>query len=155
MSQKDNFHIDYASKVQESRDGKQVVSKRSSSTRSSGNSKVADVEKDDPLTKTFRRRDLKREIARARVRIPSPNERNAPVVGPDGRRRPKRVPPPSKPPPPQESPLSGAEFNNDFGSKVSTNNEDRSSRRSGGSVRPPPRNPYRPPRGKPPPPVHR
>ena len=152
MSQKDNFHIDFASKVQESRDGKQVVSKRSSSTRSSGNSKVADVEKDDPLTKTFRRRDLKREIARARVRIPSPNERNAPVVGPDGRRRPKRVPPPSKPPPPQESPLSGAEYNNDFGSKVSTNNEDRSSRKSGGSVRPPPRNPYRPPRGKPPPP---
>ena len=41
--------------------------------------------------------------------------------------------------------------NNDFGSKVSTNNEDRSSRRSGGSVRPPPRNPYRPPRGAPPP----
>ena len=105
MSQKDNFHIDFASKVQESRDGKQVVVEEVHQRVVSGNSKVADVEKDDPLTKTFRRRDLKERNSKSSCTDSrSPNERNAPVVGPDGRRRPKRVPPPSKPPPPQESP---------------------------------------------------
>ena len=147
MSQKqnDNWHIDFASKVQEKSDRKKAIS----SSGTSG-SKTSNDDEDDPLTKTFRRRDLRRELAQARGRIANPNERIPPKVGPDGRRRPKRAPPPKKPPPPQQSPMSDShEFGGDFGSKV---NSDNRSRTGGGSVRPPPNNPFRPPRGKPPPP---
>ena len=82
MSQKqnDNWHIDFASKVQEKSDRKKAIS----SSGTSG-SKTSNDDEDDPLTKTFRRRDLRRELAQARGRIANPNERIPPKVGPDGK----------------------------------------------------------------------
>jgi len=150
MSQKqsDNWHIDFASKVQDKNDRNKKTS--SSDSRTSGSKVSNDDDGDDPLTKTFRRRDLRRELAQARVHLPTQSERTAPRVGPDGRRRPKRTPPPNKPPPPQQSPMNNNNIHHgDFGGKI---NDDNRISATSGSVRPPPNNPYRPPRGKPPPP---
>jgi serine/threonine protein kinase len=121
------WHMDFASKVQENTDG-----------HGRAGAKVSD----DPLTKTVRSRDLRREMAAAMAGMTSPSE------GGEARRAPRRAPPQG--PPPGSSPINSA-VRRQTSREAQAGSKTSDVLRTGvDGIRPPPRSPFRPPPGNPP-----